>query len=85
MAQVGDVPVYQPVIKSAAFKKLGGVAVAAKELKYGVYNPPIPNYDDSYLYNDALWPVLRGQSTDIKGDLNKAADAITKHMQNPSG
>lgn len=85
MARVGDVPVYQPVIKSSAFKKLGGVVVAAKELKYGVYNPPIPNYNDSYLYDDALWPVLRGQSTDIKGDLAKAAAAIDSHMQNGSG
>jgi multiple sugar transport system substrate-binding protein len=85
MAKVGDVPVYQPVIKTAAFKKLGGVAVAAKELKYGYYNPPIPNYDDHWLYDDALWPVLRGQSTDIKGDLTKAAQAITNHMQNGNG
>lgn len=85
MAKVGDVPVYTPVVKSAAFKKLGGVAVAAKELKYGVYSPPIPNYLDHWLYDYALWPVLRGQSTDIKGDLKKAADAITNHMQNPSG
>ncbi len=85
MARVGDVPVYKPVIASKTFKKLGGVTVAAKELKYGVYNPPVPNYDDHWLYDDALWPVLRGQSTDIKGDLNKAAAAITNHMQNPSG
>jgi multiple sugar transport system substrate-binding protein len=85
MAQVGDVPTYKPVLASAAFKKLGGVAVAAKELKYGVYNPPIPNYVDTYLYDDALWPILRGQSTDIQGDLNKAAAAITSHMQNGSG
>jgi multiple sugar transport system substrate-binding protein len=85
MAKVGDVPVYTPVVKSAAFKKLGGVSVAAKQLKYGVYNPPIPNYDDHWLYDDALWPVLRGQSTDIKGDLDKAASAITSHMQNGSG
>jgi len=85
MAKVGDVPVYQPVIKSAAFKKLGGVVEAAKELKYGYYNPPIPNYDDHWLYDDALWPVLRGQSTDIKGDLAKAASAITNHIQNGSG
>ena len=85
MAKVGDVPVYQPVIKTAAFKKLGGVTVAAKELKYGYYNPPIPNYDDHWLYDDALWPVLRGQSTDIKGDLAKAATAITNHIQNGNG
>ncbi|HLJ69446.1 MAG TPA: extracellular solute-binding protein [Chloroflexota bacterium] len=85
MARVGDVPVYQPVIKSAAFKKLGGVVQAAKELKYGVYNPPIPNYDDHWLYDDALWPVLRGQSSDIKGDLTKAANAITNHLQNGGG
>jgi len=85
MAKVGDVPVYQPVIKSSAFKQLGGVSVAAKELKYGYYNPAIPNYDDHWLYVDALYPVLRGQSTDIKGDLAKAAAAITNHMQNGSG
>jgi multiple sugar transport system substrate-binding protein len=85
MAKVGDVPVYQPVLKTAAFKKLGGVTVAAKELKYGYYNPPIPNYDDHWLYDDALWPVLRGQSTDIKGDLAKAATAITNHIQNGNG
>ncbi|MDQ2741970.1 MAG: extracellular solute-binding protein [Chloroflexota bacterium] len=85
MAKVGDVPVYQPVIKTSAFKQLGGVSVAAKELKYGYYNPAIPNYDDHWLYDDALWPVLRGQSTDIKGDLAKAASAITNHMQNGSG
>lgn len=85
MAQVGDVPVYQPVIKSKAFKKLSKISEAAKELKYGVYNPPIPNYDDHWLYDDALWPVLRGQSTDIKGDLNKAAAAITNHIQGGSG
>lgn len=85
MAKVGDVPVYQPVIKSAAFKKLGGVSEAAKELKYGYYNPPIPNYDDHWLYDDALWPVLRGQSTDIKGDLAKAAAAITAHIQSGNG
>jgi multiple sugar transport system substrate-binding protein len=85
MAKVGDVPVYKPVIASKAFKKLGGVTVAAKQLKYGVYNPPVPNYDDHWLYDDALWPVLRGQSTDIKGDLDKAASAITSHMQNGSG
>ena len=85
MAKVGDVPVYQPVIKNPAFKTLGGVVVAAKELKYGVYNPPIPSYDDHWLYDDALWPVLRGQSTDIQGDLNKAAAAITNHIQNGSG
>jgi multiple sugar transport system substrate-binding protein len=85
MAKVGDVPVYTPVVKSAAFKKLGGVSVAAKELKYGVYNPPIPNYDDHWLYDDALWPVLRGQNSDIQGDLNTAATAITNHMQNGSG
>lgn len=85
MAQVGDVPVYKPVLKTKAFKKLGGVAIAAKELKYGVYNPPVPNYVDTYLYNDALWPVLRGQNSDIKGDLDKAAAAITSHMQNGGG
>jgi ABC-type glycerol-3-phosphate transport system substrate-binding protein len=85
MAKVGDVPVYKPIIASSAFKKLGGVAVAAKQLKYGVYNPPIPNYVDTYLYNDALWPVLRGQTTDIQGALNKAASEITSHMQNGSG
>ena len=85
MAKVGDVPVYQPVVKSKAFKKLGGVVQAAKELPYGVYNPPIPNYDDHWLYDDALWPILRGQSTDIKGDLNKAATAITNHIQGGSG
>ena len=85
MAKVGDVPVYKPVIASSTFKKLGGVAVAAKELKYGVYNPPVPNYVDTFLYDDALWPVLRGQTTDIQGALNKAASAITSHMQNGSG
>jgi len=85
LAKVGDVPVYKPVIASSAFKKLGGVSIAAKQLKYGVYNPPVPNYDDHWLYDDALWPVLRGQSTDIKGDLDKAAAAITNHMQNPGG
>jgi len=85
MAKVGDVPVYQPVIKSSAFKQLGGVSEAAKELKYGYYNPVIPNYDDHWLYDDALWPVLRGQSTDIKGDLAKAAAAISTHMQSGSG
>ncbi|MBV9282079.1 MAG: extracellular solute-binding protein [Chloroflexi bacterium] len=85
MAKVGDVPVYKPVIASSAFKKLGGVVEAAKQLKYGVYNPPIPNYVDTYLYDDALWPILRGQSSDIQGALNKAAAAITNHMQNGSG
>jgi multiple sugar transport system substrate-binding protein len=85
MAKVGDVPVYQPVIKTSAFKKLGGVTQAAKELKYGYYSPAIPNYDDHWLYDDALWPVLRGQSTDIKGDLAKAAAAITNHIQNGNG
>jgi ABC-type glycerol-3-phosphate transport system substrate-binding protein len=85
MARVGDVPVYKPVLNSPAFKSLGGVAIAAQELPYGVYNPPVPRYEDTYLYNDALWPVLRGQSSDIKGDLQKAAAAITNHMQNGSG
>jgi len=85
MAKVGDVPVYKPVIASKAFKSLGGVNIAAKQLKYGVYSPNVPNYVDTYLYNDALWPVLRGQSTDIKGDLDKAAAAITSHIQNGSG
>jgi multiple sugar transport system substrate-binding protein len=85
MAKVGDVPVYQPVIKSKQFRKLGGVVTASKELKYGYYNPPIPNYDDHWLYTEALWPILRGQSTDIKGDLAKAATDITNHMQGGSG
>lgn len=85
MARVGDVPVYRPVLATKAFKKLGGVVVAAKELKYGVYAPPIPNYVDTYLYDDALWPVLRGQNNNIKADLNKAAAAITSHIQNGGG
>lgn len=85
MAKVGDVPVYKPVLQSPAFKALGGVAIAAQELRYGVYSPPVPNYSDTYLYNDALWPVLRGQSSNISGDLQKAAAAITNHMRNGSG
>jgi hypothetical protein len=48
-----------------------------------VYSVRYPGYVDSYLYDDALWPVLRGQSSDIKGDLQKAAQAITSHVQNP--
>ncbi len=85
MAQVGDVPVYKPVLANKAFKKLGGVVIAAKELKYGVYSPAVPNYVDTYLYDDALWPVLRGQNNNIKADLDKAAAAITSHMQSGGG
>jgi multiple sugar transport system substrate-binding protein len=83
MAKVGDVPVYKPVTSKASFKKYTAAYAASKELAHGVYSVRYPNYTDSYLYDDALWPVLRGQSTDIKGDLAKAAQAITSHVQNP--
>ena len=85
MAAVGDVPGYLPVIKSKAFKKYKVAYLGSQELPYGVYSVRYPNYVDSYLYNDALWPVLRGQSTDVKGDLDKAAQEVTAHVQNPSG
>jgi len=85
MAKVGPVPTYKPVIATKAFKKLTAANVAAKELKYGVLTPPFPGYDDHWLYDDALWPVLRGQTSDIKGSLDKAAEEVTNHMQNPSG
>jgi multiple sugar transport system substrate-binding protein len=84
MAKVGDVPVYEPVLNSKNFaKKYPAAGAAAQELKYGVYSVRYPGYDDHWLYDDALWPILRGQSTDIKGDLDKAAAAITNHVQNP--
>ena len=85
MAKVGPVPTYKPVIATAAFKKLTAANTAAKELKYGWLSPPIPNYDDHWLYDLALWPVLRGQTTDIKGSLDKAAAKVTQHVQNPGG
>jgi multiple sugar transport system substrate-binding protein len=86
MAKVGDVPVYNPVLNGKNFaKKYPAAAAAEKELKYGVYSVKFPNYDDSYLYDDALWPVIQGKSTTIKADLDKAAAAITNHVQNPGG
>jgi len=83
MAKVGDVPVYKPITSAKSFKKYTAAYAASKELSHGVYSVRYPGYVDSYLYDDALWPVLRGQSSDIKGDLQKAAQAITSHVQNP--
>jgi multiple sugar transport system substrate-binding protein len=84
MAKVGDVPVYLPVLNSKNFaKKYPAAGAAAQELKHGVYSVRFPGYDDHWLYDDALWPVLRGQSSTIKADLDKAAAAITNHVQNP--
>jgi multiple sugar transport system substrate-binding protein len=82
MAKVGPVPTYKPVFKSKAFKKLPAALAASKELSHGVFSPRYPGYDDHWLYDDALWPVLRGQTTDIKGSLNKAAQEVTAHLQN---
>lgn len=85
MAKVGDVPTYKPIFNSPALKKLPDASAAASELKYGVFSVRTVGYDDHWLYDDALWPVLRGQTTDIKGSLDKAAAAITAHMQGGSG
>jgi multiple sugar transport system substrate-binding protein len=88
MAKVGDVPVYLPVVNKKGFAKQYPAAGAAKaELNFGVYSVRYPNYDDHWLYDDALWPVLRGQSpaSKIKADLNTAAAAITNHVQHPNG
>ncbi len=88
MAKVGDVPVYLPVLNGKKFAKKFPAAGAAKaELSDGVYSVRYPNYDDHWLYDDALWPVLRGQSSfsKIKADLNAAAAAITNHVRHPSG
>lgn len=85
MAKVGPVPTYKPVFNSKQFKKLPAASQAAKELKYGVYSVRYPGYDDHWLYDIALWPVLRGQTTDIKGTLDQAAQKVTNHVQNPSG
>jgi multiple sugar transport system substrate-binding protein len=84
MAAVGDDPGYEPLLKSSKLKKYKVAYVGAQELKYGVYSVRYFGYVDSYLYDDAIWPVLRGQSTDIKGDLDKAAQDITNHVQQPS-
>jgi multiple sugar transport system substrate-binding protein len=82
MAKVGPVPTYKPVFNSKAFKKLPAAVAAAKELSHGVFSVRYPGYDDHWLYDDALWPVLRGQTRDVKGVLNKAAAEVTAHLQN---
>lgn len=85
MAKVGPVPVYKPVTSAKSFKKYPAAYAASKELRYGVYSVRFAGYDDRWLYDDAIWPILRGQSTDVKGGLDKAAQAITNHVQNPGG
>jgi multiple sugar transport system substrate-binding protein len=88
MAAVGDVPTYLPVLHKKGFASAYPASgAAAKELADGVFSVKFPGYDDSYLYNDALWPISQGTqpASDIKSDLDKAAAAITAHVRSSGG
>lgn len=82
LAGVGDVPVYRPVLGGKGFASRYPIAFAAsKQLNLGIYAVRYPNYDDSYVYHDAIWPVITGKSNTIKADLNAAAKAVTSHVR----
>src|SRR5205823_5031090 len=79
MAQAGPVPAYLPVIKSSAFKKLPAAPIVASEMKYGFFPVQFPRYDDHWMYDDAVWPAVRGKSINIKTALKGAAAKVTQH------
>jgi ABC-type glycerol-3-phosphate transport system substrate-binding protein len=84
MAQSGPVPVYKPLLKSKAVKKVYQARVISSMLKYA--KPAVasvPRYRDSYLYPDFIVPLLQGKKnrSDINSGLKEAADKMTKYAE----
>ena len=73
LARAGVLPVWQPTLKSVAFKKIPGDAAQAAALQTGILNPLITGWGTagSYLYNN-INEALIGKMP-IKQALDKAA------------
>ncbi len=84
LAKAGVLPVWQPTLRSAAFKHIPGDAQQAAALQKGILNPLITGWGTagSYLYNNIDEALLNKMP--IKEALDKAAQQMEQTLNQPT-
>jgi multiple sugar transport system substrate-binding protein len=74
-SKAGNIPASNKVRASADFQAVQPQAAIAPAVEHPVFPPSVPGVSDAFApLGDAIGAIMAGTSTDIKGQLDKAAD-----------